>query len=114
MRMPACPRCQSTSTKKDGRPAPDRQRFRCRACRRTFTGRTATHFAGYRWPRAAIALAVHWYCSFRLSAANVVALLAERGVDVSARTVLTWVHTFGPLLAEAARRHAKPLGRTWW
>ena len=41
-------------------------------------------------------------------------LLAERGVDVSARTVLTWVHTFGPLLAAVARRRARPLGRRWW
>jgi hypothetical protein len=65
---------------------------------------TATPFAGFRWPREIITLTVHWYCSYRLSAANVVALLAERGIDVSARTVLTWVQTFGPLLAEVARR----------
>jgi putative transposase len=114
MTMPACPRCQSTSVKKDGRPAPDRQRYRCRACRRTFTDRSATPFAGFRWPRDVIVLAVHWYCSFRLSAANVVDLLAERGVDVSARTVLTWVHTFAPLLAAAGRRRARTLGRRWW
>jgi transposase, IS6 family len=44
----------------------------------------------------------------------VVELLAERGVDVSARTVLIWVHTFGPLLAEAGRRRSRKLGRRWW
>jgi len=28
--------------------------------------------------------------------------------------VLTWVHTVAPLLAQAGRRHAQPLGRRWW
>jgi transposase-like protein len=112
--MPTCPRCQSASIKRDGRPAPDRQRFRCRARGRTFTDRTGTPFARFRWPRDIVVLAVHWYSSYRLSAANVAELLAECGVDVSARTVLTWVHTFGLLLAQSARRHARPLGRRWW
>jgi IS6 family transposase len=44
----------------------------------------------------------------------VVDLLAERGVDISARTVLTWVQTLGPLLATAARRQAKPVGQRWY
>ncbi len=112
--MPSCPRCHSPAVRKDGRPAPALQRYRCHGCRRTFTTRTGTPFAGYRWPREIIVLAVHWYCSMRLAAANVVALLAERGVDVSARTVLTWVHTFGPILAEAGRRRSRQLGRRWW
>jgi transposase-like protein len=33
---------------------------------------------------------------------------------IPARTVLTWVHTFAPLLAAAAHRHSNPLGRRWW
>jgi transposase-like protein len=45
--------------------------------------------------------AVRWYGRFRLSLRDVCDLLAERGVDVSPRTVLSWVHTFGPLLAAA-------------
>jgi transposase-like protein len=39
-------------------------------------------------------------------------LLAERGIDVSERTVLRWVQTFGPLLAADVRKHRRPLGRT--
>jgi transposase-like protein len=112
--MPACPRCSSSHVIKDGRPAPTDQRFRCRGCRRTFTARTGTPCAGFRWPRDVIVLAVHWYCSFRVSAANVRDLLAERGVDVSARTILTWVQTFSPLLAEAARRRCHTPGTRWW
>jgi transposase, IS6 family len=59
-------------------------------------------------------MAVRWYGRFRLSVADVRDLLAERGIDVSARTVLAWVHTFGPLLAAEARRHAPPAGRCWY
>ncbi len=64
------------------------QRFRCLACRRTFTERTGTAFAGYRFPAEVILMAVRWYTLYRLSAANTRDLLAERGIDVSDRTVL--------------------------
>ena len=37
-------------------------------------------------------------------------LLAERGIDVSKRTILRWVQTFGPLLAAEVRKHRRPLG----
>src|SRR5262245_23302344 len=41
-------------------------------------------------------------------------LLAERHIDVSARTVLNWVQTFGPQLAKALRYHRQRLGRRWY
>ena len=47
---------------------------------------------------------MRWYFRYRLSAANVRDLLAERNLEVSSRTVITWVQKFGPLLAEEARR----------
>jgi transposase-like protein len=61
-----------------------------------------------------ITTAVRWSCRFRPSAADVRDLLAERGVDVTDRTVLAWVHPFGPLLAAEARRHARRIGTRWW
>jgi transposase-like protein len=61
-----------------------------------------------------IIMAVRWYTCYRLSTANIRTLLAERHVDVSARTILSWVHTFGPLLAAEGRRQARPLGTRWW
>jgi transposase-like protein len=99
--------------KRDGRRAGS-QRFRCRACRRTFTGRTGTPFAGHRWPLEVITTAIRWYLGYRLSAADVRDLLAERNVDVSARTILAWVHKFGPLLAAEGRRQARPVGVRWY
>ncbi len=59
-------------------------------------------------------MAVRWYLSYRLSAANVRNLLAERGMDVSRQTVAAWVQKFGALLAEAARRYAKRVGSRWF
>jgi transposase, IS6 family len=100
--------------KKDGRAPFGGQRFRCPACRRTCTNRSGTPFAGHRWPAEVITTAVRWYFRYRLSLADVCDLLAERGIDVSARTVLTWAHRFGPLLAAAARTVARPVGRRWW
>ena len=85
--MPPCPRCAGVEVKKDGQVG-ETQRYRRQACRRTFTGRTGTPFAGHRWPREVIVTAVRWYLRFRLSAADVRDLLAERDVDVSARTIL--------------------------
>jgi putative transposase len=35
---------------------------------------------------------------------------AERGAEVSTRTVLRWVQPVGPLLAAEARKHRRPLG----
>ena len=56
-------------------------------------------------------MAVRGYCSLPLSAAQVVRLLAESNIDVSARTVLNWVQTFGPQLAATLRKEfAKLLG----
>jgi transposase-like protein len=57
-----------------------------------------------------ILTAVRWTLSHPLSASSVVDLLAERGFDVSPRTVLRWVQTFGPLLAAEVRKHRRPLG----
>jgi transposase-like protein len=57
---------------------------------------------------------VRWYLAHPLSATSVMVLLAERGLDVSKRTVLRWVQTFGPLLAAEVRRHRRRPGRCWW
>jgi transposase-like protein len=99
--------------KKDGR-ADTTQRYRCQSCHRTFIARTGTPFAGHRWPQEVIVTAVRWYLRYRLSAAEGRDLLAERGVDVSARTVLYWVQKFAPLLARAGWRAAARPGARWW
>jgi transposase-like protein len=60
-----------------------------------------------------IGLAVRWYVRFRLSYADVVELLAERGIAVTRSTVYRWVQHFLPSLHVAARRHRQPVGVKW-
>jgi transposase-like protein len=108
--MSTYPSCQQPASKRDGHDAAGRQRYACRACGRDFTARSASAFAGYRWPAEVILLAVRWSRRHPLSAASVMELLAERGIDVSTRTVLRWMQTFGHLLAAEVRTHRRPLG----
>jgi putative transposase len=71
-------------------------------------------FSGYRWPADVILTAVRWYLSYPLSSRQVLELLAERGIDASHRTVLNWVHAFGPQLAAEVRRRRRPVGARWF
>ena len=70
--------------------------------------RTASVFAGFRFPPTVISLAVRWYLRYGLSYRDVVELLAERGVTVDHVTIYRWVQRFTPEFIEAARpcRHA--------
>ena len=58
-------------------------------------------------------MAVRWYLAYPLSSRQVDELLAERGIDVSHRTILTWAQVFGPLLAAEVRRRRR-VGRRWF
>jgi DDE domain len=74
--------------------------------------RTASVFAGFRFPPEVISVAVRWYLRYGLSYRDVEELLAERGVTVDHVSVYRWVQRFTPAFIEAARpcRHA-PGGR---
>jgi len=111
--LPPCPTCQLPASKRNGRDRHGRQKYACSPCRRTFTENTTSAFSGYRWPRDVILTAVRWYLSYPLSSRQVRELLAERGVDVSHRTILLWAQVFGPLLAAEVRRHRR-VGRHWF
>ncbi len=75
---------------------------------------TASVFAGFRFPREVISVAVRWYLRYGLSYRDVEELLAERGVTVDHVTVYRWVQRFTPEFIEAARlcRHAP--GDRWF
>src|ERR671927_23118 len=112
--MPPCPFCQQPATKRNGRDRRGRQKYACRPCRRTFTEDTASAFSGYRWPADVILTAVRWYLAYPLSSRQVLELLAERGIDVSHRTVLSGVQAFGPQLAAEVRRQRRRVGKRWF
>src|SRR5918911_1405462 len=88
--MPSCPVCRQPASKRNGRDRHGRQKYACRACRRTFTEDTTSAFSGYRWPADVILTAVRWYLAYPLSSRQILELLAERGIDVSHRTILNW------------------------
>ena len=53
-------------------------------------------FAGFRFPREVISLAVRWYLRYGLSYRDVEELLAERGSTVDHVTIYRWVPRFTP------------------
>ena len=101
--MPTCPYCRQSVVTRDGQDRHGRQRFACGGCGRDFTLWSASAFSGYRWPADVILIAVRWYLRHPLSGTSVMELLAERGNDVSNRTVLRWAQAFGPQLAPEAQ-----------
>jgi len=109
----ACPTCGAHSVRKDGRDRRGVQVYRCQECRRRFTALSATPFSGYRFPPEIIALAVRWYLRYRLSYADVAALLAERGVRVDPSSIYAWVREFAPLFEAAARSCRRAVGEHW-
>src|ERR671931_724329 len=70
-------------------------------------------YAHHQFPPVLIQHAV-WLClHFTLSYRDVEDLLAERGVEVSYKTIRRWVRKFGPLYARRLRHfHPKP-SRRW-
>jgi transposase-like protein len=75
---------------------------------------SSSMFAGFRFPREVISVAVRWYLRYALSYRDVEELLAERGVTVDHVAVYRWVQRFTPEFIEAARpgRHAP--GDRWF
>ena len=76
--------------------------------------RSASVFAGFRFPPDVISVAVRWYLRYGLSYRDVEELLAERGVTVDHVSVYRWVQRFTLEFIEAARpcRHAP--GDRWF
>jgi transposase-like protein len=58
-------------------------------------------------------LAVRYYLQLGAAAESIAGLLADRGVDVSGRTILRWVLKFGPALATEVQRHRRRVATTW-
>ncbi len=108
-----CVRCGSDETRRDGQTRLGGQRWRCSECHRRFTIRSTSAFSHHAFPDDLIALAVRWYVRYRLSYADVVEWLAERGAMVDRSTVYRWVRRFLPLFSQAARAHRQQVGSKW-
>ena len=75
---------------------------------------SASAFAGFRFPREVISVAVRWYLRYGLPYRDVEDLLAERGVTVDHVTVYRWVQRFTPEFVEAARTCRHVPGGRWF
>lgn len=60
-----------------------------------------------------IELCVRWYITYRLSYRDLVAMMAERGVEVSHTTILRWVIRFVPEFEKRWHRYARRIGSSW-
>jgi transposase, IS6 family len=75
---------------------------------------TASVFAGFRFPREVIAVAVRWYLRYGLSYRDVEELLAERGVTVDHVTIYRWVQRFATEFIEATGPCRHVPGDRWF
>ena len=78
------------------------------------TVQRSSAFAGFRFPREVIAVAVRWYLRYGLSYRDVEELLAERGIRVDHVTVYRWVQRFTDEFIEAARPCRRLPGDRWF
>src|SRR5919204_2677462 len=111
--MPVCPYCSSSVLTRHGHDQRGRAVRACRACGRHATSESTSLVAGHRFPRAVILLAVRYSLQLGAAAERIAGILADRGFDVSGRTILRWVQKFGPALCHEIRRFRKPVSTTW-
>ena len=60
-----------------------------------------------------ITLCVRWSVTDMLSDRELVAIMAERNVDVTHTTILRWVHRYVPAFAKRCHRFARAVGTSW-
>jgi transposase-like protein len=60
-----------------------------------------------------ILLCVRWYITYKLSYRDLVAIMAERNVDVAHTTILRWVQRYVPEFEKRWQRYARPVGTSW-
>ena len=58
-------------------------------------------FKGRHFDQVIVVLCVRWYISFKLSYRNLVAMMAERGIELAHTTILRWVQHYTPGVREA-------------
>jgi transposase-like protein len=60
-----------------------------------------------------IVVCVRWYLTYKLSYRDLVAIMAERNVDVAHTTILRWVQRYVPEFEKRWQRYARPVGGSW-
>jgi transposase-like protein len=60
-----------------------------------------------------IELCVRWYITYRLCYRDLVAMMAERGIEVAHATILRWVIRYVPEFEERWHRYTRRIGSSW-
>ena len=67
-------------------------------------------FKGRHFDQGIVELCVRWYLSFKLSYRDLVAMMAERGIELAHTTILRWVQHYTPEFEKRWKRFARPVG----
>src|SRR5229473_933138 len=70
-------------------------------------------FKGRHFDQATVVLCVRWYLSFKLSFRDLVAMMAERSIDMAHTTILRWVQHYTPEFEKRWKRYARSVGGSW-
>ncbi|MEA2874550.1 MAG: putative transposase [Hyphomicrobiales bacterium] len=70
-------------------------------------------FKGRHFDQEIVVLCVRWYLSYKLSYRDLVAMMAESGVELAHTTILRWVQHYTPEFEKRWNRYARPVGGSW-
>src|SRR4030095_15306210 len=70
-------------------------------------------FHGRHFNAEIITLCVRWYMTYKLSYRDLVAIMAERNVDVVHTTIMRWVQRYVPEFDKRWQRFARSVGTSW-
>src|SRR5947208_3199975 len=70
-------------------------------------------FKGRHFDQEIVVLCVRWYLSFKLSYRDLVAMMAERGIELAHTTILRWVQHYTPEFEKRWNRYARQVGGSW-
>lgn len=70
-------------------------------------------FKGRHFDQEIVVLCVRWYLGYKLSYRDLVAMMGERGIDLSHTTILRWVQHYTPEFEKRWNRFTRPVGGSW-
>src|SRR5215469_15497602 len=70
-------------------------------------------FKGRHFDQEIVVLNVRWYVSYKLSYRDLVAMMAERGIELAHTTILRWVQHYIPEFQKRWNRFARSVGGSW-
>ena len=70
-------------------------------------------FKGRHFDQEIVVLNVRWYLTYKLSYRDLVAMMAERGIDLAHTTILRWVQHYTPEFQKRWNRFARTVGGSW-